>query len=193
MHHGAPRGLILHVLFMHICCFSVQLFTEEPWGITTSIILQHFFFPDVSCSSLSCCAGVWALIAHKLLIKKQYSAKPKWSFANFIVYVTTLSASIYNLFLTYRTVTLLIYLFLLLISKKSLIVSHVFRHGFSNRQHQAQLDPQRAEDGRSPLSPSPLSGVCGASSKLLEHPVPEGTGVRVDRVHSGYVPISAHS
>lgn len=136
--------------------FSVQLSTKELWGIVTSFILQHSFFPDVSCSSLSCCAGERALIAHKFLIKKQYWAKPKWHFANFIVYVTAFSTSIYNLFLIYRPVTLLIFLFPSSpLQGEVSDYQSVFRHGFSQQRHRAQLDPQRVEDGRSPLSPSP--------------------------------------
>lgn len=69
MHYGAPQGLILHLFFIHIYCFSVQLFTRELQGIATSIILRHSFFPDVAHSSRSCCARERTLIAHKFLIK----------------------------------------------------------------------------------------------------------------------------
>lgn len=158
MHHGTPQGLILHLLFMHICCFSGQLFTTELQGIATLIILQHSFFPDVSHSSHSCCVRGRTLIAHKFLIKKnteqnQSDILPVLLFMYYLqcLFINSLICS---------TVTLLVFLFLLLSKEKSLTISQVLRHGSSQQQPQAQLDPQRD------LNLVPSRGVVGAAPEL---------------------------
>lgn len=117
----SPKGLNTAPTFYAYMLFLSPAFHYRGMKHCYISHSSALFFPDVSCSSLSCCAGEWALIAQKFLIKKQYWAKPKWYFANFIVYMTAFSASIYNLFLIYRTVPLLIFLFLLLISKEKSI------------------------------------------------------------------------
>lgn len=63
-----------YLLFLHIYCFSMQLFTTELQGMATLIILQESFFPDMSHSSPLCCVQERALIAHKFLIKKNTEA-----------------------------------------------------------------------------------------------------------------------
>lgn len=158
MHYGALQGFILHQLFIHLCFFSVQLSTKKLWGITTWIILQHSFFPDMSCSSPSCCAGERALITHKFLIKNQYWVKMKCYFANCMGYTTAFSP-IYILFLIHRTITLLAFLCLLLFSKKSLTVSLSSDMAFSSSSIRPNWIP-RALRMAGLLCPHPLPVVC---------------------------------
>lgn len=159
-HHRA--WYCTYLLFMHIYCFSVQLFTTELQGMVALIILHHSFIPDVSHSSSSCCAWGRTLIGHKVLIKN--NTEPNQSdILPVLLFMWQHLQCLFINSLICSTWMLLVFLFLLSSKEKCLTVSQDCRRGSSQWQHQAQLDPQRAVDGRSPQSLVP-SQWCGEGS-----------------------------
>lgn len=121
-HHRA--WYCTYLLFMHIYCFSVQLFTTELQGIATLIILQHSF---LMCHILLICAVLErTLIEYKLLIKS--NTEPNQSdILPVLLFMWQHLQCLFINSLICSPWTLLVFLFLLPSKEKSLTVSLVFR------------------------------------------------------------------